>query len=83
MTLKEKLHQLIDDLPRRELTAAERYLEHLRDEGVDPVIEAMLRAPIDDEPLTEREEREIEKGRRDVVAGRTISHAALRRRFRK
>ena len=33
MTLKEKLHRLVDELPEAECHAAERYLEYLRDQG--------------------------------------------------
>ena len=34
--LKERIHQIIDDLPRPELPVAERFLEFLRDAGSDP-----------------------------------------------
>jgi hypothetical protein len=65
------------------LNAAERYLEYLRNAGSDPVIEAMRRAPLDDEPLTARGKRAIDKGRREAAAGRTLRDAEVRRRARK
>lgn len=33
MTLKDHLHQLVDELPDDEVLAAQRYLEYLRDTG--------------------------------------------------
>jgi len=47
------------------------------------VIEAMRRAPIDDEPLTAREKRALERGRREATAGFTLSDAEVRRRLKK
>ncbi|CAN5283310.1 hypothetical protein BH24GEM2_BH24GEM2_08040 [soil metagenome] len=50
MTVKERLHRLVDTLPEGELHTAERFLEYLRNTpgAVDPVLWAHLRAPLDD-----------------------------------
>ena len=52
MTLKEKLHRLVDELPEEECHAAERYLEYLRDQG-DLLLHRLASAPYDDEPETQ------------------------------
>lgn len=49
MGRREALHQLIDDLPEQDLPIATRVLEALRATG-DPVLRALLSAPVDDEP---------------------------------
>lgn len=81
MTLKEKLHRLIDDLPPSELAAAERFLEYLRDRGTDPVLRALESAPEDDEPETPEEAAAVQEAREDLMAGRVISHEEARRRL--
>ncbi len=47
MTTKEALYRLINELPDTVLPEAERYLAALRD---DPVLRALVTAPVDDEP---------------------------------
>ena len=53
MTTKEALHRLIDELPDRMLPGVERYLSTVRD---DPMMQALLAAPLDDEPTTAEED---------------------------
>ena len=38
-------------------------------------------APIDDEPLTEDDEKALAEAERDLAEGRVVSHAEARRRF--
>ncbi len=83
MTIKEKLHRLVDELPKRELPAARRFLEYLRAAGSDPLIEAMRRAPEDDEPLSAADAAAITAAERALARGQTRSHAAVRRRSRR
>ena len=66
------LRKLIDQLPESELVAAHRYLCYLRDEG-DPVLQAFLNAPLDDEPLTEEDIKAIGDGKEDIKAGRVYT----------
>ncbi|MBI2170458.1 MAG: hypothetical protein HYU30_00325 [Chloroflexi bacterium] len=74
------LRKLIDQLPESELVAAHRYLRYLRDEG-DPVLQALLNAPIDDEPETEEERRAVEEAKEDIRAGRVVSLEEIKKEF--
>jgi hypothetical protein len=54
MPMRDTLHRLVDALPESELAVAERFLNYLR-ATADPVLRALLEAPLDDEPETELE----------------------------
>ena len=45
----------------------------------DPVWEAFLNAPLDDEPLTEEDVQAIEEAEEDIVAGRVKPWKELKR----
>lgn len=62
MTTKKRLHQLVDQLPDTELEGAERYLEAAC-AGEDLLLRTLNRAPVDDEPLTEKDLAAIEEGK--------------------
>ena len=64
MTIKEDLHRLVDELPKKELPVAKRYLEYLRNMG-DPVLRSFMEAPEDDEEETAM----IEEARREYLRG--------------
>jgi predicted transcriptional regulator len=81
MIAREELHELVERLPESELTAARSYLRYLATVGSDPVLRALMNAPLDDEPLTEEELEAIEEGRRDLAEGRVVSHEEARRRL--
>ena len=68
MTIKEDLHRLVDELPKKELPVAKRYLEYLRNMG-DPVIRSFMEAPEDDEEETEEETAMIEEARQEYLRG--------------
>jgi len=68
---KEKLHELVDALPESEVEAAKRALECLISKTCDPVLQAFLDAPEDDEPLTEDELKAIEEGEEAIKRGET------------
>jgi hypothetical protein len=70
MTVKAKLHRLVDALPASEVAAAQRYLEYLRDLGSDPVLRALAAAPFDDEPLTNVATRAIAVARSEIARGK-------------
>ena len=70
---KQDLHQLIEETPDEEHQAAAKYLTRLRDLANDPVYQAFMNAPLDDEPLTEEDIAAIEEGLRDIREGRTYS----------
>ena len=68
MTIKEDLHRLVDELPKKELPVAKRYLEYLRNMG-DPVLRTFMEAPEDDEEETEEETAMIEEARQEYLRG--------------
>lgn len=53
MTTKERLHQLVDELSEQEAEAALVIVERRRD---DPMLHALVSAPIDDEPSDPKED---------------------------
>ena len=80
LTVKERLHQLIEELPEGQATeAAERALLHLQKMGDDPVLRALLNAPLDDEPETDEERVLVAKGLADLERGDVLSDEELRR----
>lgn len=67
---KERLHQLVDQIPEREIHAAERYLEYLAEHG-DPFIRKLMTLPEDDQELSEEGHRLLDEGHEDLRVGRT------------
>ena len=79
MTAKMRLHELVDELPDGPATAAaERALLHLRQINSDPVLAALMNAPIDDEPETEEERALVAEGRAALERGEVVSDDELR-----
>jgi hypothetical protein len=68
MTKRGTLHRLIDELPESELATAETYLHYLR-ATADPVLRALLEAPLDDEPETDEERHAVQEAREDLGRG--------------
>lgn len=56
---RQQAHALLDMLPAEKLNAVRSLLEVM----VDPVSRALANAPVDDEPITEEEERAIAQAR--------------------
>jgi hypothetical protein len=56
---KQHAHDLIEQLPRRQLSAVVGLLEAM----LDPISRKLAAAPIDDEPETEEERRAVEQSR--------------------
>jgi hypothetical protein len=79
MATKEKLHRLVDDLPESEMAAAERYLEYLSVARHDPFLQALVNAPLDEEPETEDERTAVAEARAALERGDVISDENLRR----
>jgi len=80
MVTKEHLHELVDQLPECNWPMAERVLLRLNGD-VSSLVEALARAPVDDEPLSPDEEASLLRTREDLAAGRGIPHEELRRRL--
>ncbi len=78
-TIRQELHQLVDELPESELQAARRFLRYLDAMARDPVLRALMEAPVDDEPLTEEEATRIEFAEAEADRGEVVSDQDLRR----
>lgn len=76
---KHDLHQLIDEIPEQEYQAAAEYLKRLRDLANDPVYQAFMNAPIDDEPLTEEDIKAIEEAEAEIERGEGYSLDDIRK----
>lgn len=74
---RDELHRLVDALPEGETHAAKRYLEYLAERG-DPFLRAILNAPVDEEPLSEKERAVLEEGLRALKEGETVTDEELR-----
>lgn len=81
MTTKERLHQLVDQLPESEVATAARLLEALR-ATADPVARLLDSAPIDDEPLTDEDLAAIREGREAHRRGEGRPWSDVRREIR-
>jgi len=81
MTTRESVHRLVDDLPRHELSRAERVLEALLATAGEGLPQTLRDASADDEPETPQERAAVEEALLDVERGRTISQADIKRRW--
>jgi len=76
---KQHAHELIDQLPSRQLSAVVGLLEAI----LDPVSRKLAAAPIDDEPETEEERRAAEQSKEWLRqrGGKGIPHEEVLRDF--
>lgn len=72
MTAKEQLRHAIDGLTEAEAADALNYLVR-RHGGRDALGELLERAPLDDEPVGEDEERAVQVAREEIERGETVS----------
>jgi hypothetical protein len=82
MTVKENVHRLIDELSDSTLVEAERYLEALRRAELEPLWQAFMAAPEDDEPLTAEDIAAIEEGKAEIARGEGIPWEIAREQLR-
>jgi hypothetical protein len=75
---RETLHRLVEELPESEVPTAERVLLALR-AMVDPVTEALDKAPIDDEAVTEEEQSAVAEAWDEHRRGEGLTTAELKR----
>jgi hypothetical protein len=75
---KRELHQLVDQLPLEQVTAALRLMRDLR---VDPVLFSILNAPADDEPYTDAQRRRETEAEASISRGEGISQQEILREF--
>jgi len=79
MTVKERLHRLVDNLPDSEAAVAERVLEALSATTHGGLPAFLSNAPADDEPYTEQERAAVEEAYESIRRGEVLSDAELRR----
>jgi hypothetical protein len=76
MSIRDRVHHLVDDLNDTELEAAEQMLQRLKE---DPVSYALETAPVDDEPESEAEARLVAEARKEMEREGRISHSEIKR----
>jgi hypothetical protein len=74
---KQQAHELIDRMAPMQVTAVVRLMEVM----VDPFLQALANAPIDDEPVSEEEEREAELARQEFDRGEGIPNEEILAEF--
>ena len=74
---KNRLAELIEQLPEEEIQAAVRYLEYLKDRG-DPYLKFLMSVPEEDEELTDEFQRELDRAWKDIDDGQVISSDQLK-----
>ena len=65
---RERLHRLVDDMHEGELETVETFIDFVHERG-DPVLRALMNAPIDDEPVTDEERAAVQEGLDALEAG--------------
>jgi hypothetical protein len=66
MTVKERLHQVIDELSDEQAETALRRIDALRN---DPLIRFLDAAPVDDEPISAEEQAAVAEAEADRANG--------------
>src|SRR5271157_3851207 len=74
---KQQAHQLLEQLDAGQLAA----VIHLLQVMTDPVARSLANAPVDDEPVTEEEAREIAAARASLDRGEGIPHEEVLAEF--
>jgi hypothetical protein len=74
---KEHAHELIERLAPSQISA----VVHLLEVMTDPVARSLANAPLDDEPVTEEEAREIATARASLDRGEGIPHEKVLAEF--
>lgn len=79
VTVREKLHQLVDELPEEELDAALQAIESRAD---DPLIRRLENVAAEDEEISAEEEAAVQEARDELTAGAPlVSHDEIKREF--
>jgi hypothetical protein len=74
---RQQAHALLDLLPQEKLTAVVHLLQAIS----DPLARSLANAPVDDEPVSEEEAREIAAARASLDRGEGIPHEKVLAEF--
>ncbi len=78
---KEELHEMIEALPKKEITAVKRFLEFILSQHQDSWAKLLENPPIDDEPVTEEDLKAIVEGRKAITEGRYQTLEEVKKEF--
>jgi hypothetical protein len=78
---KNELHDLIEALPESETPAAKRFLQLLLSKTTDPLLQALLTAPADDEPLDDQDLQDIAEAEQAIAKGKVHSWEEVKKEF--
>lgn len=79
-TRRERLHRLVDDMHESELETVEVFVDFVHERG-DPVLRALMHAPIDDEPVTDEERAAVQEGLDAIEAGDVYTLEEVEKEF--
>lgn len=74
LTLKERVHQLVDGLRDEDLLVAERVLRELIQPPAESLVSFLESCPVDDEEETEDERERVRRAWEAVDRGEVLSH---------
>ena len=75
---RHALHELVDRIPEEEISAAQRFLEHL---AVSPAYRTALSSPPDDEPVSAGDADAIRRAQEELRIGKIVPHGDVPREF--
>ena len=75
---KNRLAELVEQLPEGEIEAAVRYLEYLKGRG-DPYLKFLMSVPEEDQELTDRFQKELDGAWKDIDDGQVVTSDQLKR----
>ena len=73
---KNRLTELVEQLPEGEIESAVRYLEYLTDRS-DPYLKFLMSVPEEDQELTDRFQKELDRAWKDIDDGQVVTSDQL------
>lgn len=74
---RQHVHDLVDQLDAGQLTAVGQLLEVM----TDPVARSLASAPVESEPISEKEAAELDEAHAAIERGEGIPHQEIQREF--
>lgn len=78
--LREAIHQLVDELPSKELHGVKRFLAYLRNTS-DALTQKLMESSYSDEPLTKEEENAVDEAWEASARGEVLTDEELGRQL--